>query len=502
MAQLHDSASRREEGGRVADDTAARIFGLETEYGVSLTGTARKFNASSVALEMFSPLTRTLRSTNAYLDNGSRLYLDVGAHPEYATAEARTPFDALLADVAGERIMAAMARKAQESFRKTCGEGAKVHLFKNNVDSAGNSFGCHENYLLRRAIGLQEINDQLLPFLITRQIYTGAGRFVDGKVETTQRAQFVDETVSSATTRSRPMINTRDEPHANPEHYRRLHVIIGDSNRSQWATFMKLATTHMVLCLMESAHRHGYLSGLERMALANPVEANRLVSLFGADAVLELEDGATLTALQMQEHYLSAVEAFIERFPDFIEASLALAPTRGAGWIAGQWRWALEALAAHDMPALARKMDWAAKKRLFNAYAARQGTSIDDPAIAARLEQIDMDYHDVLNGSVFEALMDHGQIDTLATEAAVTRAMHVPPSHTRATLRGDFVAKASQVPSVTYDCDWTHCKVTAPVRASCTLMDPFNDEPDSGYLRMNGVLEALAAGAQDVRMPV
>ena len=262
MPQLRDSGTRSlhatEPVPSAEMDGFCRIFGVETEYGVAVTGAERPVDAGQVAMTMFQPIVS--RSTNTYLANGSRLYLDVGSHPEYATAEARDPREALAQDLAGEHVMRNLALKAQRKLRESYGAHAKIHVFKNNVDSAGHAFGCHENYLVRRFVPLETIEHQLLPFLITRQLYTGAGRMTPDGFQITQRADFLDEAVSSATTRSRPMVNTRDEPHADPDSFRRLHVIIGDSNRSQWSTWMKLAVTHLVLCAIEDAFRHGVCS--------------------------------------------------------------------------------------------------------------------------------------------------------------------------------------------------------------------------------------------------
>lgn len=197
-------------------------------------------------------------------------------------------------------------------------------MFKNNVDSAGHAFGCHENYLVRRFVPLETIEHQLLPFLITRQLYTGAGRMTPDGFQITQRADFLDEAVSSATTRSRPMVNTRDEPHADPDSFRRLHVIIGDSNRSQWSTWMKLAVTHLVLCAIEDAFRHGVPSGFEQYAFADPAAANRTVSRFldNPHAELTLESGESVSALGLQRRYYAAVKAFIETHVDALASSL------------------------------------------------------------------------------------------------------------------------------------------------------------------------------------
>lgn len=292
MPQLRDSGTRSlhatEPVPSAEMDGFCRIFGVETEYGVAVTGAERPVDAGQVAMTMFHPIVSRSRSTNTYLANGSRLYLDVGSHPEYATAEARDPREALAQDLAGEHVMRNLALKAQRKLRESYGAHATIHVFKNNVDSAGHAFGCHENYLVRRFVPLETIEHQLLPFLITRQLYTGAGRMTPDGFQITQRADFLDEAVSSATTRSRPMVNTRDEPHADPDSFRRLHVIIGDSNRSQWSTWMKLAVTHLVLCAIEDAFRHGTPSGFEHCAFADPAAANRTVSRFLDDPRAEL----------------------------------------------------------------------------------------------------------------------------------------------------------------------------------------------------------------------
>ena len=300
MPQLRDSGNHSSsplDAGTLREvHSFARIFGIETEYGVSVTGADVPCDASQTAMMMFQPIVASARSTNTYIENGSRLYLDVGSHPEYATSEACDPMDALAVDAAGELVMRDLALDAQQRLRATHGPRATVHVFKNNVDSAGHSFGCHENYLVRRFVPLDVIEHELLPFLITRQLFTGAGRVTESGFQITQRADFLDEAVSSATTRSRPMVNTRDEPHADPDAFRRLHVIIGDSNRSQWATMMKLATTHLVLCVIEQAGREGRESGFSRFAFADAGAANRAVSrdMSGVNASFAMADGSTL----------------------------------------------------------------------------------------------------------------------------------------------------------------------------------------------------------------
>ncbi len=469
MPQLRDSstsaAHKSRSLGGIADSEQAndtsfnRIFGVETEYGVSLTGVNRAADAGDIAMTMFQPVVSSARSTNIYLTNGSRLYLDVGSHPEYATAETRDPMDALALDLAGERIMARLAQQAQTRLRASHGEQATIHLFKNNVDSVGHSFGCHENYLVRRFVPLEAIEQQLLPFLITRQLYTGAGRISADGLHLTQRADFMDEAVSSATTRSRPMINTRDEAHADPESYRRLHVIIGDSNRSQWATWMKLATTHLVLCVIEDAFRRGALEGFEGFVLPDPTEANRAVSR------MLMPDVQCGFALELQQRYFDVVEAFVAQHGDDVSASFKRTSVEA---VMTQWQEALHALEQKDYDALATRVDWAAKMRLFDALRRRR------PNVSlAQLERLELDYHDIANGRVHDSLMAHGQMRELLKPAEIERSIKQAPADTRAALRGEFVRRARSR-GVQFVCDWTTFALVGSTRSEATLLDPFD----------------------------
>ena len=459
----------------------ARIFGIETEYGVSVTGSDRPCDAGQTAMMMFQPIVAEARSTNTYIENGSRLYLDVGSHPEYATAEARDPMDALALDAAGELVMRDLALDAQRRLRSIQGAGSTVHVFKNNVDSAGHSFGCHENYLVRRFVPLKTIEQELLPFLITRQLFTGAGRMGEQGFQITQRADFLDEAVSSATTRSRPMVNTRDEPHADPDSFRRLHVIIGDSNRSQWSTWMKLAVTHLVLCAIEDAFRHGVPSGFEQYAFADPAAANRTVSRFldNPRAELTLESGESVSALGLQRRYYAAVKAFIETHGDALASSL---PATTIDTIMGEWSRVLDALERGAYDALADRVDWAAKKRLFDALKRRR------PDVTfAQMEQLELDYHDIANGRLYGSLVARNQMRELLTGDNVEYAVHNPPTDTRAALRGRFVDAALNV-GAQFSADWTHLALTAPERREAILLDPFEAEPTLGFEQL---MEAL-----------
>ena len=476
MPQLRDSSIRQAHNGHGHDGDRTgfdRIFGVETEYGLSVTGVDHAVDAGRIAMTMFRPIVSSARSTNVYMTNGSRLYLDVGSHPEYATAEARDPMDALALDLAGERVMAKLAMRAQSRLRDDFGERAAIHVFKNNVDYAGHSFGCHENYLVRRFVPLPVIERQLLPFLITRQLYTGAGRITRDGLQITQRADFLDEAVSSATTRARPMINTRDEAHADPESYRRLHVIIGDSNRSQWATWMKLATTHLVLCVIEDACRRGVPCAFDGLALSDPTEANRAVSRW------LMHQAHSEDAVDVQRRYFDAVAAFVADHRDVASSSLA---STTIDEVMTEWEQALEALGRRDYDALATRVDWAAKRRLFDALSRRRST-----VSPAQLEQIELDYHDIANGRLYDSLMRHGQMRELVRPVDIERAAEEPPSDTRAALRGAFVRRAGNA-GVPFTCDWTTFALTGSTRGTATLLNPFDAD---GTERFRSLLASI-----------
>ncbi|KFI45401.1 proteasome accessory factor A [Bifidobacterium bohemicum] len=513
MPQLRDSSSERlRDEGEVCPgyNSFDRICGLETEYGLAATGTRRHCEASEAAMAMFRPVVMKARSTNTYLENGARLYLDVGSHPEYATAEARDPMDALKQDLAGEAIMRNLASSAQQELRTSYGAGTTVHVFKNNADSSGHSFGCHENYLVRRYVPLSAIKSQLLPFLITRQLFTGAGCVTSDGFEITQRARFVEDGVSSATTRVRPMVNTRDEPHADPNEFRRLHVIIGDSNRSQWATFMKLATTHLVLCVIEEAARTGKRSGLEDCALNNPGAANRALSAdltlhaadmdpTDADAFLsgidrfdnathpthhsgsEIHDvnhhttGRKITALEIQYRYWSVASRFVNTHRQAMTQSL---PHSDCDEVLADWKMTLDALQSGDLSFLRSKVDWIAKYELLSELRNR-GSDIS----YARLRQLDMDYHDISAGVTYPSLCRHGVIHTLVSADAVRSSVQTPPNDTRAALRGAFITAANACGGE-YACDWTDLKTSRPQRLEAQLIDPFSTEPPADYQRL------------------
>ena len=253
-----------------------RIFGIENEYGVTCTFRGqRRLSPDEVARYLFRKVVSWGRSSNVFLRNGARLYLDVGSHPEYATPECDDITELVAHDKAGERVLEGLLLDAEQRLHDE-GIAGEIYLFKNNTDSAGNSYGCHENYLVSRAGEFSKLADVLIPFLVTRQIIVGAGKVTQtprgASYSVSQRAEHIWEGVSSATTRSRPIINTRDEPHADAERYRRLHVIVGDSNMSETTTLLKVASCDLVLRMIEE----GVV--MRDLTMENPIRAIREIS--------------------------------------------------------------------------------------------------------------------------------------------------------------------------------------------------------------------------------
>src|SRR6202453_5059767 len=300
-----------------------RIYGIETEYGItfSLRG-QRRLSPDEVSRFLFRKVVAWGRSSNVFLENGSRLYLDVGSHPEYATAERDLLTDLVAQDKAGESILRELVGYAQAQLSDE-GIRGDIFLFKNNTDSTGNSYGCHENYCIERIEDLSRLENVFIPFLISRQIFTGAGKVVTNAKGTaysmSQRAEHIWEAISSATTRSRPIINTRDEPHADPEKYRRLHVILGDANMSEISTYLKVGTTSLVLAMIEDKFFGVDLSVdgpvAELRAISHDPSLRRLVTL---------RDGRKMTAIQLQSEYLELARKYVEdRFGADVDACTA-----------------------------------------------------------------------------------------------------------------------------------------------------------------------------------
>ena len=435
-----------------------RIFGLENEYGVTCTFRGqRRLSPDEVARYLFRRVVHWGRSSNVFLENGARLYLDVGSHPEYATPECDKVLDLVAHDKAGERILEALLSAAQLRLHEE-GISGEVFLFKNNTDSAGNSYGCHENYLVARQGEFARMADVLIPFFVTRQVYCGAGKVLHGprgaQFCLSQRAEHIWEGVSSATTRSRPIINTRDEPHADAERFRRLHVIVGDSNMSEWTNLMKVGITDLVLRMVEEN------TVMRDLTLENPIRAIREISHdISCRKRVRLANGRELSAIDIQNEYYERTSRFLER-----RGGDAL--TRR---LLREWRTALDALAAQEPERLVRKVDWVTKHVLIEGYRAKHGLQL----ASAKVALMDLAYHDVNRDRGLYYLMEwRGTVERAVDEKDVTRAMREPPQTTRARLRGEFIRHAKQRRR-DYTVDWVHLKLNDQAQRTVLCKDPF-----------------------------
>ena len=435
-----------------------RIFGLENEYGVTCTFRGqRRLSPDEVARYLFRRVVHWGRSSNVFLENGARLYLDVGSHPEYATPECDSVRDLVAHDKAGERILEALLSAAEVRLHEE-GIAGQVYLFKNNTDSAGNSYGCHENYLVARQGEFARMADVLIPFFVTRQVFCGAGKVLAGprgaQFCISQRAEHIWEGVSSATTRSRPIINTRDEPHADAERFRRLHVIVGDSNMNQWTSFLKVGVTDLVLRMVEAN------TVMRDLSLENPIRAIREISHDpSCRKRVRLANGRELTAVEIQSEYLEKTARFLDRHGADATSRLLL----------DAWGEALEALAAGEPERLARRVDWVAKQLLIDRYRAKHGLPLGSPKVAL----LDLAYHDVNRGrGLYYLLERQGKAERVVDDRTVSRAMREPPQTTRAKLRGDFIRHAKQKRR-DYTVDWVHLKLNDQAQRTVLCKDPF-----------------------------
>ena len=437
-----------------------RIFGIETEYGVTCSFNGqRRLSPDEVARYLFRRVVAWGRSSNVFLTNGSRLYLDVGSHPEYATAECDSVPQLIAHDRAGERILEGLVAEAQIRLQED-GIRGDVYLFKNNTDSAGNSYGCHENYLVEREGEFSLLAERFIPFLISRQLIVGAGKVLQtprgASYCLSQRADHMWEGVSSATTRSRPIINTRDEPHADADLYRRLHVIVGDSNMSETTTMLKVGSADLVLRMLEA----GVV--MRDMSLENPIRAIRDMShdITGKRTV-RLTTGRELSALDMQTEYFEKAEEFAHR------RGLVEDPT--VSRVLELWGRVLKSVAADDTSLIDREIDWAIKKRLLERYMVRHDLDLESPRIA----QLDLAYHDIdRTRGLYNLLERSDLVERVVTDLEVFEAKSVPPQTTRAKLRGDFVRRA-QDRHRDFTVDWVHLKLNDQAQRTVLCKDPF-----------------------------
>jgi len=441
-----------------------RVMGTETEYGISVPGQpganamvtssqvvnayqaatsartrrarwdfeeenplrdARGFDLTREAADSSQLTDEDLGLANVILTNGARLYVD-HAHPEYSTPECTNPRAAVIWDKAGERVMAEAAVKAA-----TVPGAAPIQLYKNNTDNKGASYGCHENYLMRRATPFADIVRNLTPFFVSRQVVCGAGRVgqgADGRNEgfqISQRADFFEVEVGLETTLKRPIINTRDEPHADPEKYRRLHVIIGDANMSEVSTYLKLGTTALVLAMIEERFLDGDL------ALETPVAELRAISHDPTCRhLVTLRDGRKMTAVQLQMEYLDRARKYTEdRYGADVDEMTAD--------VLNRWESILGRL-AEDPMLTSRELDWVAKLELLEGYRTRDHLGWGHP----RLQLVDLQYSDVRpERGLYNRLAARGRMVRIVSDEEVTQAMENPPDDTRAYFRGRCLQK-------------------------------------------------------------
>ena len=434
----------------------AKVLGVETEYGIIATGVdsspvtsssllinsyVSRFDttigwdfdaekpgadARGFSLDDVFPQDIEMNMVNTVLTNGARYYVD-HAHPEVSTPECRTASEAVLFDRAGEEII----RQSMLAAKRVLPEGAELVAYKNNSDGKGNSYGCHENYLVSRSVPFGELAALITTHFVTRQIYCGAGKVgseFEGMPQSSvhyqlsQRADFFEEEVGLETTLKRPIVNTRDEPHCDATKYRRLHVIVGDANMSEVATFLKLGTTAILLAMIEDKQFE------DDLVLATPVSAIRQVS---HDPTLRqrilLDSGKTYTALNLQEILCERAEKYADRF------GLESVGEEDGKLILRRWREVLEGL-RQDPSTMNHVIDWVAKKRIVDGIAERHQLRATDP----RLKAIDLQYHDMRVG---KCLALRAGLETMTNFEDVLRATTTPPETTRAYFRGMCLQK-------------------------------------------------------------
>ncbi|MEU6244301.1 MULTISPECIES: Pup--protein ligase [unclassified Streptomyces] len=441
-----------------------RIFGLENEYGVTCTFRGqRRLSPDEVARYLFRRVVSWGRSSNVFLRNGARLYLDVGSHPEYATPECDNVTELVTHDKAGERILEGLLVDAERRLHEE-GIAGDVYLFKNNTDSAGNSYGCHENYLVARHGEFSRLADILIPFLVTRQLLCGAGKVLQtprGAVYcVSQRAEHIWEGVSSATTRSRPIINTRDEPHADAERYRRLHVIVGDSNMSETTMLLKVGATDLVLRMIEAG------TVMRDLTLENPIRAIREVShdITGRRKV-RLASGREASALEVQREYFDKAVDFCDRRG---------IRTGTVAQVLELWGRTLDAIETEELDRIGTEIDWVMKYKLIERYREKHNMTMSHPRVA----QIDLAYHDIhRRRGLYYLLERKGQAARICNDLKIFEGKSVPPQTTRARLRGDFIRRA-QEQRRDFTVDWVHLKLNDQAQRTVLCKDPFRSVDD------------------------
>lgn len=486
-----------------------RVFGIETEYGITVDGVenvdvvhesieivrsytehgasmkwdydledphkdARGFRAAELLqdtdessyfeIDKKRALSFEEIKSDLVLSNGARFYND-HAHPEYSTPECAALREIVAQDKAGERILEECARRRNRRMP----EGQEVRLYKNNTDFVGHSYGCHDNYLMRRDVPWDRIVSDVVPFLVTRQVFAGAGKMgvesesaavQNGIYQISQRSDFFQVLVSIDTMNRRPIVNTRDEPHADSSKYRRFHVIIGDANMSEMATALKIGSTALVLELIE-------LGKAPQLELANPIEATKAISRDQTyDWIIELKDGRKISAIDIQRLYLAAASEHCARDGE-------------TTWLLREWESVLDDL-QRDVMLCRNRVDWVAKKFLLSTFRESEGLEWTDPW----LQSLDLEYHNVsLDHGLYYELLRAGEMRRFVSEEEVKDAIFHPPAATRAFFRGRSVARfQKEISSI----QWDEVVFAAPSGArTVSLNDAFDD---AGLDRLNALI--------------
>lgn len=440
-----------------------RIYGLENEYGIICTSDRRGGKALSIqnaVMYLFREIISGRMYPDVFLENGARFYQDIGCHPEYATPECDSVTDVVIHDKAGERIIERLSVAAERKMRLD-GFLGRISVFKNNTDTPGNTYGCHENYLMERHVSFRQLASQLIPFFVTRQVFAGAGKVKPtnrGKYVISQRAQHIREEISIATTTARGIINTRDEPHADREKYRRLHVIVGDSNMSELATFLKVGTTSIVLRMIED----NFIK--KRLALRDSVRAIQQISEdTTCTQQIELESGKRLSAVELQREYLECAKLYFEQEESDADENKIMA----------YWEGILTCLETDPMQ-LDRILDWVAKKKLIETYVTQRRLKWD----SAKVMMLDLQYHNIRpDRGLYYKLEKKDFVQKMVTDKEIDNAMHYPPETTRAKFRGRFVKLANER-KVLCGVNWSYIQLYEPYQKLYLSTNPFQVDFD------------------------
>ena len=438
-----------------------RIYGLENEYGIICTSDRRGGKALSIqnaVMYLFREIISGRMYPDVFLENGARFYQDIGCHPEYATPECDNVSDLVSHDKAGERIIERLSVAAE---RKMQADGflGRISVFKNNTDTPGNTYGCHENYLMDRRVSFRQLAAQLIPFFVTRQVFAGAGKVKStnrGAYAISQRAQHIREEISIATTTARGIINTRDEPHADREKYRRLHVIVGDSNMSEFATYLKIGTTAIVLRMIED----NFIK--QRLALRDSVRAIQQISEdITCTRKIELENGKRLSGVEMQWEYLECAKQYFEQ----VESDPV------TDQIMARWEYVLTCLETDPMQ-LDRELDWVIKKKLIETYVESRQLKWN----SAKVLMLDLQYHNIRPElGLYYKLEKDGRVERIVSDNEVEHAMHHPPETTRAKFRGRFVKLANER-KILCGVNWSYIQLYEPYQKLFLSTDPLQAE--------------------------